>query len=391
MKRRPAVAALSGLAALAVSGPAALAGGGPDGGGPVLPGPVAGPDWEPGGLAEPAQLVVLAGEPPGETPYAVTRPGGGAPTAVWRGDPGGGSWTPLPAPTPRIVDLAAHPTDPGVVFAAGDGGVYRSVDAGATWERVVVPRPSYAGLTVAVSRADPAVVYAATGLFSGATTWRSLDGGSGWQVLRDLQGALCTWTFPVVAPDPAVRGRVYLSYSCAAGRTMSATLSQSDDLWATDGRTLLRPTLRSDDPLGYLFPAAVAFDPAGRRGVVAARRDPRLGGSAILGTENGGASWGALLNYPPPPRPGGTPQGQGTVAGTLLAGFPDLRHLVAGLAGTGQGTIRSEDGGATWTVLGDPAIGRVNALAGDPGSEAGTLYAATERGLWRLSLAQTTD
>jgi len=41
---------------------------------------------------------------------------------------------------------------------------------------------------------------------------------------------------------------------------------------------------------------------------------------------------------------------------------------------------------ATWAVLGNPAIGAVAALAGDPGRENGTLYAATSRGLWRLTL-----
>jgi ligand-binding sensor domain-containing protein len=70
------------------------------------------------------------------------------------------------------------------------------------------------------------------------------------------------------------------------------------------------------------------------------------------------------------------------VATSLLAGDPEVRRLVVGLAGSGQGTLRSEDGGATWAGLGSPAIGRVDALAGDP---AGVLYAATDRGVWRLS------
>ena len=54
------------------------------------------------------------------------------------------------------------------------------------------------------------------------------------------------------------------------------------------------------------------------------------------------------------------------MATSLLAGGPELRRLVVGLAGDGQGTVRSEDGGATWAGLGSPAIGRVEALTGDP-------------------------
>ena len=261
----------------------------------------------PTGLTEVARRIVLAGQ----TPYAVTVPGGvapgrGAATALWRGDPGGGPWAPLVAPAPRVADLAAHPDDPRLLYVAGDDGVHRSPDAGATWERVVVPLPSvrtpaHAGLRVVVSPADPALLYAVTGAFSDATIWRSQDGGAGWEALRSFQATLCTWQFPVIAPDPAVRQRVYLSYSCAAGRTFSASLSVSDDLWATDGDTLLRPTVTAGAPLSYLFPAAAAFDPAGQRGVVVAQRDFRVGGSAVLGTDDGGASWHVLLDYPPAP------------------------------------------------------------------------------------------
>ncbi|HVG96064.1 MAG TPA: hypothetical protein VNK05_04145, partial [Chloroflexota bacterium] len=323
MERRPALAVLAGLGALAVSGPPARAGGG---GPPDVTGPVVGPDWEPAGLTEPAVQVVLSGA----TPYAVTRPGGGAPDALWRGSPAGGAWARLTAPVATIRDLAVDPGNAALLFVAGDGGVHRSVDGGAAWQRVVVPPSTHDGLRVAVSAADPALVYATTGEASAATVWRSENGGAGWAALRELQGTLCFWTFPVVAPDPAVRERIYVSSSCAAGRTFFGTLQVSDDLWATPGRTILTPSVSSTDPLALLFPEATAFDPTGRRGVVAARRDPRSGGGAVVATENGGASWRVLLNFPPPPRQpgGGAPVDQGTVTATLLAGLPGLRRLV---------------------------------------------------------------
>ena len=263
----------------------------------------------PTGLTEAARRIVLAGQ----TPYAVTVPGGGAPGAG-RPPPCGGATRAAgrgrPWPPPRRGWPTWPPTRTTRAFSTSPGtaGSTAACDAGATWERVVVPLPSsdgHAGLRVVVSPADPALLYATTGIFSDATIWRSQDGGAGWEALRELQATLCTWTFPVIAPDPAVRQRVYLSYSCAAGRTFSATLSVSDDLWATDGATLLRPTVTSGAPLSFLFPAAAAFDPAGRRGVVVARRDARVGGSAVLGTDDGGASWRVLLDYPP--APGGPP------------------------------------------------------------------------------------
>ena len=47
--------------------------------------------------------------------------------------------------------------------------------------------------------------------------------------LRDLQATLCNWAFPMVARDPVVRDRVFLSYGCLAGRNTSESLTVSVD------------------------------------------------------------------------------------------------------------------------------------------------------------------
>jgi hypothetical protein len=46
----------------------------------------------------------------------------------------GGSWTELAAPAP-LLDLAAKPGAPREVVASGEGGIYRSSDAGRSWGR----------------------------------------------------------------------------------------------------------------------------------------------------------------------------------------------------------------------------------------------------------------
>ncbi len=79
----------------------------------------------------------------GQRVYAAVEVGG-----VLRSDDGGESWAlaagsdgnpdlsgpPEPFIYPDVHDIAVHPSDPGLVFAATGGGLYRSEDGGATWE-----------------------------------------------------------------------------------------------------------------------------------------------------------------------------------------------------------------------------------------------------------------
>ncbi|MBI4279791.1 MAG: glycosyl hydrolase, partial [Armatimonadetes bacterium] len=48
---------------------------------------------------------------------------------------------PDPGGTTRFV-LAFHPAEPGVAYAANNQGIYRSADAGFTWERLDIPWPA---------------------------------------------------------------------------------------------------------------------------------------------------------------------------------------------------------------------------------------------------------
>jgi photosystem II stability/assembly factor-like uncharacterized protein len=79
----------------------------------------------------------------GQRLYAAVEVGG-----VLRSDDGGESWAlaagsdgnpnlsgpPEPFVYPDVHDIAVHPSDPNLVFAATGGGFYRSGDGGATWD-----------------------------------------------------------------------------------------------------------------------------------------------------------------------------------------------------------------------------------------------------------------
>ena len=355
---------------------------------PVVPAATPG-GWTPVWNDLPVDGVLLGGN--ATFAVAPVAESGGRTRTLWRTESMGTAATAAQqvfTPVEGVNDVAVHPTDSRTIYVAGQGGVYRSTNGGATWANVLAPPPiegfPQVGLRVVVSPANPSLLYAAASATPApeASVWRSLDGGTTWQQIQPLRATLCGWTFPIIAPDPAVSTRVYLSYYCAAGRNTSANVSVSDDQWTTPGRVILSPSLQAQDPLRALFPLDVAFDPSGAHGVVLGVRDIRLGGSALVRTDDGGATWQSLLDQLDVPS--GFPLQRQVALAALAAEVPALNRLFAGVGGaTGRGVLGSEDGGATWGPVGSPDMGPVAALALD--SARNLLFAGASTGLWQLA------
>ena len=75
-----------------------------------------------------------------------------------------------------IVSIALHPTNANILYVATNDAVYKSRDAGATWERF----PGFSArrvTTVAIDPQLPATVYAGT---MGDAVYKSPDGGQHW-------------------------------------------------------------------------------------------------------------------------------------------------------------------------------------------------------------------
>jgi len=94
-----------------------------------------------------------------------------------------GFWTPLgPAPIPngqtttssspvsgRCTAIAVHPTNPDILYVgAAQGGVYRSLDGGATWTAIFDAAASLAIGALALAPSDPTILYVGTGESSGS-------------------------------------------------------------------------------------------------------------------------------------------------------------------------------------------------------------------------------
>lgn len=84
----------------------------------------------------------------------------------------------------RTEAIAIHPTNEKIIYvASSSGGLFRSVDAGASWQHVYY-LPSYAVTDVEFSPDDPKILIATAAVgFAANTTggiWRSDDGGFSW-------------------------------------------------------------------------------------------------------------------------------------------------------------------------------------------------------------------
>jgi photosystem II stability/assembly factor-like uncharacterized protein len=152
------------------------------------------------------RVLTVAGVPSQPYTYYFGSVGGG----VWKTTDGGNSWDPLfdKEPVSSIGALAVADSDPNVIYVGsgeacirgnisfGDG-VYKSTDAGKTWNNIGLKETRHIGAVV-VHPTNPDVVFvAALGHAYGANTergvFRTRDGGKTWEkvlYLDDRTGAI---------------------------------------------------------------------------------------------------------------------------------------------------------------------------------------------------------
>ncbi|MDP9122065.1 MAG: hypothetical protein M3O15_11995, partial [Acidobacteriota bacterium] len=245
-----------------------------------------------------------------DTVYAVPV-GGAANDGLLRSEDGGATWVVLHQ-LPFINQLAFDPAHGDALLAAAEGGLYRSVDKGGSWQRA-----GFAGSAVNAVAVDPlrpsillAVVF--EGNTSAGRVWRSRDDGSTWTATT-----LAAANMRNLTPDPAHPGTVYV----LAGPLIYKSADHGASWTAL--------------PEIVYFPNALAVSPAGA--LFAAPYPGYVEG--IVRSGDGGRTW--------TPDPKGDPS---------LSSPPDFvqQVLVSGadprliLAVGQKGVWRSTDEGATW-------------------------------------------
>ena len=138
-------------------------------------------------------------------------------TGVFRSDDGGETWRNTGLHDSwHIGEIAVHPHDPDIAFAAVQGhfwstnpnrGLYRTTDGGRSWKHVIAVSEYVGANDVVIAPSDPDVVYASTWENNpdiggpGSGIWRSSDGGA---TFTRLGGGL---------PDGDRTGRIGLAVS----------------------------------------------------------------------------------------------------------------------------------------------------------------------------------
>ena len=107
--------------------------------------------------------------------------------------------------TRHISDVIIHPTDPNIMYVAAQGaqygpsserGIYRSQDAGATWQRVLYVDENTGASSLSMDMTNPLILYAAMWqhrrypwtMQSGGPSsgiYKSTDGGTSWKQLKE--------------------------------------------------------------------------------------------------------------------------------------------------------------------------------------------------------------
>lgn len=250
----------------------------------------------------------------------------------------------------RTVDFAVSPGNVSTIYAAvGPSGVWKSINAGVTWEPVFHRETTVAAGAVAVSPSHSDIVWVGTGegtsrnsVGIGDGVYKSEDGGKTWRNMgladtRHISQILIN----AVNPDTV--------YVAALGHLWGANPDRGVFRTRDGGKTWDK-VLFIDEDTGI---ADLAIDPSNDRILYAAawdyRRKPysfRSGGpgSAVYKTSDGGDTWRKIHK--------GLPGGPfGRIGLDVCRSRPEVVYAL--VEGRDSGVFRSEDKGETWKRMGD--------------------------------------
>lgn len=270
-----------------------------------------------------------------------------APSSLFAGQ---NVWTNSGPAVGTVWDITIHPTVPTTLFAGTEGGLYKSLDSGASWN-VVSSAPAGTNVNaVKFAPSNSAVVYLGTS--STPTFWKSSDGGATWTSSNGI-GQRVT----ALAIDPTNASVVYAGCGDGVCRT-------------TDGGTSWSRTVLAGGVSVY----GLAVDPR----VPAVVYASAVGGSdGVYRTTDGGVTWSAVNS--------GLTACNGFLAYDVAIDGSTSPSTVY-VASACSGIARSTDG-MSWTQIhsnldGEGSFSAAYSISISSASPS-TLYAGGENGVYR--------
>lgn len=247
----------------------------------------------------------------------------------------------------RIADIEVHPTDRSTWYVAtGSGGVWKTSNAGVTWTPLFDEQPSYSIGEITLDPTNPEVVWVGTGenvsgrhVGWGDGVYRSRDAGKTWQRM----GLAASQHIGRILVHPK-DGNVVL---VAAEGPLWSPGGERGVYRTEDGGLTWKPVLQIDENTGV---TDLEFDPANPEVVYAAAYQRRRhvagflsGGpkSGVWKSSDNGKTWRQITT--------GLPKGDmGKIGLAVTPADPSLVYATIEANSEEKGFYRSRDRGESW-------------------------------------------
>jgi photosystem II stability/assembly factor-like uncharacterized protein len=260
----------------------------------------------------------------------------------------------------RVSRAVGVPGDARTYYAGvAGGGVWKSTDGGILWRPIFDEQPISSIGSLAVAPSDPNVIYVGSGeanirgnVAAGNGIYKSTDAGKTWQHVWKQDGQIGTMIVHPTNPDIAFAAVLGHAFGPNPERGVYRT---------TDGGKTWKQVLKKDADTGA---SDVCFDANNPRilfaGLWQARRRPwdlTSGGpgSGLYTSRDGGDTWKQLGPFPAAAKDTGKsgeglPDGIWGKVGVAVAPS-DSRRVYALIEAEKGGLYRSDDGGEKWELI----------------------------------------
>jgi photosystem II stability/assembly factor-like uncharacterized protein len=251
----------------------------------------------------------------------------------------------------RVTAAVGVPSNPQVYYMGSPGGVFKTTDAGVTWNPITDGQIGVGTIgAIAVADSSPDIVYVGTGsacprgnVSLGDGVYKSTDGGKTWQHIGlDKAGLIGRIRIHPQNPD--------IAYVAALGNIFGANKERGVYRTKDGGRTW-QPVLQISDRTGVVDLALDVKNPSILiAGLWTAERKPwSINSGSVEGglyrTTDGGDNWRKLTNG----LPSGTMVGRTAVSISLANPKRVYAQIEAG--DDKGGVFRSDDGGDSWARI----------------------------------------
>lgn len=249
----------------------------------------------------------------------------------------------------RVSGVVGDPTT--WYFGAAQGGIWKSVDGGSSFEPIFDKMDSQSIGAIAVAPSDPNVIYAGGGeanirgnVQSGAGLYVSTDAGKTWAHTLKLRGAIGQ-----IVVHPA---RSNIAFAAVLGSPFGPNPERGVYRTRNSGQTWKR-VLSVDANTGASDISIDAHNPRQMwAGTWAARRTPwgltsGGAGSGLWHSSNGGSTWERLASGEK-----GLPKGEWGKVGVAVSPA-DGSRIYALIEAKDGGLYRSDDGGESFSLIND--------------------------------------